>query len=83
MPYGPDWDNTFEMSGNTYYYMRGTSPTANDDTVNGTYDNPNIRVGATDTSTNSLDRKVYFSDCGPGVDIYAPRTLHTNLIQVL
>ena len=73
VPGGPDWDNTFEMSGNTYYYMRGTSPTANDDTVNGTYDIPNICVGATDTSyTNSLDRKVYFSDCGPGVDIYAP-----------
>jgi len=73
VPGGPDWDNTFEMNGNTYYYMRGTSPTANDDLVNGDYDLPNICVGATDTAlTNGLDRKVYFSDCGPGVDIYAP-----------
>lgn len=80
VPGGPDWDNTFEMSGNTYYYMRGTSPTANDDNVNGTYDIPNICVGATDTGltldTDSVrkDRKVSFSDCGPGVDIYAPGT---------
>lgn len=80
VPGGPDWDNTFEMAGNTYYYMRGTSPTANDDDVNGTYDIPNICVGATDTGltldTDSIrkDRKVNFSDCGPGVDIYAPGT---------
>ena len=80
VPGGADWDNTFEMSGNTYYYMRGTSPTANDDAVNGTYDIPNICVGATDTGltldTDGVrkDRKRDFSDCGPGVDVYAPGT---------
>lgn len=75
VPGGPDWDNTFEMGAATYYYMRGTSPTANDNLVNGDYDIPNICVGATDVGlTNNLDRKVYFSDCGPGVDIYAPGT---------
>ena len=76
VPGGPDWDNTFELNGNgPYYYMRGTSPTANDDLINGDYDIPNICVGATNTAlTLGLDAKVYFSDCGPGVDIYAPGT---------
>jgi subtilisin family serine protease len=46
--------------------MRGTSPTANDTTM------PNICVGAVDA--NSTDQKSYFSDCGPGVDIWAPGT---------
>jgi hypothetical protein len=77
IPGGPDWDNTFEMANRypasvsqPYYYMRGTSPTANDDTINGDYDLPNICVGAVDTVSN--EQKVNFSDCGPGVDIYAP-----------
>lgn len=77
VPGGPDWDNTFEMANRypasvsqPYYYMRGTSPTANDDTINGDWDIPNICVGAIDIT--SLERKVNFSDCGPGVDIYAP-----------
>jgi hypothetical protein len=79
IPGGPDWDNTFEMAirypgsvAQPYYYMRGTSPTANDDTVNGDYDIPNICVGAVDSI--QLDQKVTFSDCGPGVDIFAPGT---------
>lgn len=76
VPGGPDWDNTFELNGSgPIYYMRGTSPTANDNTVDGDYDIPNICVGATDVGlTANLDRKVSFSDCGPGVDIYAPGT---------
>ncbi len=76
VPGGADWDNTFETSSaSARYYMRGTSPTANDDSVNGTYDIPNICVGATDTGlTSNADRKVSFSDCGPGVDVYAPGT---------
>jgi hypothetical protein len=75
-PGDADWDNTFETTtAGARYYMRGTSPTANDNAVDGTYDIPNICVGATDTSlTNSKDRKVSFSDCGPGVDLYAPGT---------
>ena len=73
VPGGLDWDNTFEMASrypasvaNPYYYMRGTSPTANDTAI------PNICVGAIDV--NSSDQKSYYSDCGPGVDIWAPGT---------
>jgi hypothetical protein len=79
VPGGPDWDNTFEMAvrypasvSQPYYYMRGTSPTAVDDLENGGYDIPNICVGAVDSI--QLDQKVLFSDCGPGIDIYAPGT---------
>ena len=83
VPGGADWNNTFEMANrypasvaNPYYYMRGTSPTANDaagdGSSTGTYDIPNICVGAVDTV--ELDKKVLFSDCGPGVDIWAPGT---------
>jgi subtilisin family serine protease len=46
--------------------MRGTSPTANDVNM------PNICVGAIDVTT--ADYKSYYSDCGPGVDIWAPGT---------
>lgn len=73
LPGGLDWDNTFEMAtrypgsvAQPYYYMRGTSPTANDTNM------PNICVGAVDA--NSIDQKSYYSDCGPGVDIWAPGT---------
>lgn len=70
IPGGPDWDNTFEMNnrypGQIFYYMRGTSPTANDINM------PNICVGATDVL--AVDQKSYYSDCGPGVDLYAPGT---------
>jgi hypothetical protein len=79
VPGGPDWDNTFEMAARypgsvsqPYYYMRGSSPTAVDDLENGDYDIPNICVGAVDSI--QIDQKVQFSDCGPGVDIYAPGT---------
>jgi hypothetical protein len=73
IPGGLDWDNTFEMGvrypasvSQPYYYMRGTSPTANDTNM------PNICVGAVDA--NAVDQKSYYSDCGPGVDIWAPGT---------
>jgi hypothetical protein len=73
IPSGLDWNNTFEMStrypgsvAQPYYYMRGTSPTANDTNM------PNICVGAVDA--NAIDQKSYYSDCGPGVDIWAPGT---------
>ena len=79
VPGGTDWNNTFEMGtrypgsvSSPYYYMRGTSPTANDNTSSGTYDIPNICVGAVDSI--QIDQKVLFSDCGPGVDIWAPGT---------
>jgi hypothetical protein len=80
VPGGVDWDNTFEMANRypasvsqPYYYMRGTSPTANDikSGMQG-FNIPNICVGAVDI--NKIDQKVSFSDCGPGVDLYAPGT---------
>jgi hypothetical protein len=80
VPGGLDWDNTFEMASRypgsvaqPYYYMRGTSPTANDSVADsGDYDLPAICVGSVDTI--STDQKVVYSDCGPGVDIWAPGT---------
>lgn len=79
IPGGADWNNTFEMGNrypgsvaSPYYYMRGTSPTAMDDTTNGTYDLPAITVGAVDSI--NPDQKVLFSDCGPAVTIWAPGT---------
>lgn len=81
VPGGLDWNNTFEMANrypdsvaNPYYYMRGSSPTANDTTSHpdGTHEMPNICVGATDVTVT--DQKSYYSDCGPGVDIWAPGT---------
>lgn len=79
LPSDPDWNNTFEMANrypasvvNPYYYMRGTSPTANDTTANGGFDLPAICVGSIDTI--QIDQKVLYSDCGTGVDIWAPGT---------
>jgi subtilisin family serine protease len=82
IPGGPDWDNSFQMAyrypGQTFYYMRGASPTANDQNINGGFDITNICVGAIDSY--SVDQKVTFSDCGPGVDIWAPGT---NIISAI
>ena len=79
VPGGVDWNNTFEMAvrypastSQPYYYMRGTSPTANDTLASGTHDLPAICVGAVDTI--QIDQKVLFSDCGAGVDLFAPGT---------
>jgi hypothetical protein len=81
VPGGADWNNTFEMAQrypdsvtNPYYYMRGTSPTANDTTSHpdGNFDIPNICVGSIDVTSG--DYKATYSDCGPGVDIFAPGT---------
>ena len=79
VPGGLDWNNTFEMgtrypasTANPYYYMRGTSPTANDTLASGTHNLPAICVGAIDTI--QIDQKVLFSDCGAGVDLFAPGT---------
>lgn len=86
VPGGVDWDNTFEMASRypgsvaqPYFYMRGTSPTANDSLANGgDYDLPAICVGSIDSI--QIDQKVQYSDCGPGVDIWAPGT---NIISAL
>jgi len=79
VPGGLDWNNRFEMAtrypdsvANPYYYMRGTSPTANDTAAGGGFEMPAICVGSIDSI--STDQKVQYSDCGPGVDLYAPGT---------
>jgi hypothetical protein len=81
VPGGADWNNTFEMAirypdsvTEPYHYMRGTSPTANDTTSHpdGVFEIPNICVGSIDVTTG--DYKASYSDCGPGVDIWAPGT---------
>jgi hypothetical protein len=79
VPGGLDWNNSFEMASRypgsvaqPYFYMRGTSPTANDNSTSGTYDLPAICVGSIDSI--QLDQKVIYSDCGPGVDLFAPGT---------
>lgn len=79
VPGGVDWNNTFEMSVRypasvlqPYYTHRGTSPTANDTLTYGTHDLPAICVGSVDTI--QIDQKVLYSDCGAGVDLFAPGT---------
>jgi len=91
LPGDIDWDNTFEMATrypgsvtNPYHYMRGTSPTANDvfdpnrPVGDQGYNIPNICVGSIDVTTG--DYKASYSDCGTGVDIFAPGT---NIISSL
>ena len=91
LPGDTDWDNTFEMAtrypgsvAEPYYYMRGTSPTANDvfdpqrPVGDQGYNIPNICVGSIDVTSG--DYKASYSDCGPGVDIWAPGT---NIISSL
>lgn len=63
VPGGQDWNNTLTINTFSFYYMRGGSP--------GAPDIPNnIIVGS--TNINSIETKASFSDCGPGVDIWAP-----------
>ena len=58
-----DWNNYATISGNDYYYHRGASP----------YDDEAIVVGSLDiTYQGGKEHKSEFSNCGPGVDIYAP-----------
>lgn len=76
VPGGVNWDNTFEMAtrrpGEVIYYHRGSSPTHVDTRISAGegYDNNTIVVGAIDVTTT--EQKSTFSDCGPGVDIWAP-----------
>jgi len=79
VPGGLDWNNSFEMATRypasvlqPYWTHRGTSPTANDNLTYGTHDLPAICVGSVDTI--QIDQKVLYSDCGAGVDLFAPGT---------
>lgn len=61
-PDEPEYNSRyFVYDGITYYYMRGSSPTAAPGV---------ICVGASDVGTD--DKKATYSNCGPRVDIYAP-----------
>lgn len=64
VPAGQDWNNRAVINGGTYYYHRGGTPTGSTATLN------NITVGS--TNLLQVEYKADFSDCGPGVDIYAP-----------
>jgi len=70
VPGGVDYNNTIQLkyiannvSVGSYYYMQGSSPMSN----------TAIIVGALDSTTYSstLDKKAYYSDAGPMVDIFA------------
>lgn len=62
VPGGVDYNNYF-VSDATFYYHRGSSPTAASSM---------ITVGAVDCLA---EQKVYFSETGPRVDIFAPGTM--------
>lgn len=66
VPGGQDYNNYYNSYyyGTQVYYQRGSSPTRADGMIN---------VGAIDNSTT--EQKVYFSETGPRVDIYAPGTM--------
>jgi len=64
-----DYNNYWSNSrGGVTYYHRGSSPTATPSMIN---------VGATDSVlvTPPIERKAYFSETGPRVDVYAPGTM--------
>lgn len=67
VPSGTDYDNRFtNTSSTTYYYNRGSSP----------YDDQAFIVGNIDSDVvnATTEQKAQTSECGPGVDLYAPGT---------
>lgn len=69
VPGGQDHDNYWTTNyGSNVYYHRGGSPTATPSM---------ITVGATDSVLTNppIERKAYFSETGPRVDVYAPGTM--------
>jgi subtilisin family serine protease len=62
VPGGIDYDNYYVGYWGTNQYHRGQSPTSASSMIN---------VGAVDNNLGA-EQKVYFSETGPGVDIYAP-----------
>jgi Subtilase family len=65
VPGGEDYNNYWSGIYGNVYYHRGSSPTASPSMIN---------VGATDSTLSNppVERKAYFSETGPRVDIYAP-----------
>jgi hypothetical protein len=68
VPGGIDYNNYWSGYWGQTYYHRGSSPTATPCM---------ITVGATDTILTNppIERKAYFSETGPRVDVYAPGTM--------
>lgn len=69
VPGGQDYNNYWSSSwGGVNYYHRGSSPTATPCMIN---------VGASDSVLTNppIERKAYFSETGPRVDVYAPGTM--------
>ena len=67
VPAGSDYDNRFtNTSATTYYYNRGSSP----------FDDQAFIVGNIDSEVvdATTEQKAESSECGPGVDLYAPGT---------
>jgi len=63
VPGGDDYDNFFNSNNGNIYYHRGSSP----------YSNNAVIVGNLDiTYQGGLEHKAESSECGPGVDVYAP-----------
>jgi len=65
VPGGVDYNNYWSGSWGTTFYHRGSSPTATPCMIN---------VGAADSILTNppIERKAYFSETGPRVDVYAP-----------
>ena len=63
---GTDYNNSISSDQGTKYYHRGSSP----------FSDNAIMVGALDSTVSSslYDQKATYSECGPGVTIYAPGT---------
>ena len=69
IPGGQDYDNYyrynyFDFYYEDIYYHRGSSPTCAPSMIN---------VGAIDNT--ATEQKAVYSECGPGVDVYAPGTM--------
>jgi subtilisin family serine protease len=62
VPGGIDYNNYYTGTYGNYHYHRGQSPTAASSMIN---------VGALDNNLGN-ERKAYFSETGPRVDVYAP-----------
>jgi subtilisin family serine protease len=71
LPSGQDFNNYMVVGGDTRYYHRGSSPYGD---AGFTGINNAITVGNINSSPSfaNLDVKKASSECGPGVDIYAP-----------
>tara|TARA_B110000503_G_scaffold59350_1_gene94611 strand:+ start:10377 stop:11939 length:1563 start_codon:yes stop_codon:yes gene_type:complete len=63
---GDDYNNSAITNVGTVFYHRGASP----------YDDQAIIVGSTDSAIHatSIEQKASYTECGPGVDVYAPGT---------